>query len=363
MLLDLNLLDIYNFNNKVNISYANSNINFYSNSYKVLTRMLIRMKPFFKVGLLNKDTSEKVYCLLDTNLFNEIILKLARTNDYTVISVPSQFDGSKFSSAYRYEFEEEIVIQYIHNDIIVIVNKKDKLIVVLGNDLNSLAIETRAIIKDNIIQRKEESLGSCIFHASSFVFEDKGYVVVGKKGAGKTTTIFSSLLLLEDSQFVSNDFVFIDNTNKFHGWPEPIGISPFTCEYFNMDKEFFNGLQKSNEKYIIPYREIPDRFHRDLSTGHNLDYILIPYCDFEKKTTINKMESSKAKDTLIAECRSPFDPSRPHWIEFIDYYGDNSKQIIENISKEVPIFELRIGYDFKESFNDILRATNAKQLV
>ncbi|MCU4715902.1 hypothetical protein OCE25_26985 [Bacillus cereus] len=363
MFFEFNLLQTYNFNHKMSIHYANSNVNFHTNSYKVISRMLNRMKPYFRVEALDQKIREDVYCILDVSMFHEMIMRLARTKEYTVISVPSQFEGGRFSSAYRYEFSKEIVIQYIHNDIIVIINKLDRKIVILGNDIGALSIETRAIIKDNILQRKEESIGSCIFHASSFVYQDKGYLIVGKKGAGKTTTVCSSLLLLEDSKYISNDFVFIDKNKNFYGWPEPIGISPFTCDYFKIDKGIFRGLQISKGKYIIPYREIPGLFNKDLTPGHKLDYIIMPFCDFEEKTEIKRIDSSKAIPTLKAECRTPIDPSRPHWIEFIECEDDYSSDMIQNISDEIPIFELKIGYDFKETFEKILSDSIAKECL
>lgn len=107
----------------------------------------------------------------------------------------------------------------------------------------------------------EESRGSILLHASAAMVDGEAVLVLGQKGAGKTTTLLR-LLLNEAFDYLSGDKVLIDSTTgglRIRAWPDypHIGIGslrtyPVFASACGVDFFWEDGCEKpDNHKELI----------------------------------------------------------------------------------------------------------------
>jgi len=106
----------------------------------------------------------------------------------------------------------------------------------------------------------EEGFGAVLLHAAATVHDDRCYLIVGNKGAGKTTTI---LHLLQDHghQYFSGDKVLVTRNERgawFRGWPDypHLGIGtlrrfPSTAASCGVDLNFADGAPKPDQMKVL----------------------------------------------------------------------------------------------------------------
>ncbi|MBL0388750.1 hypothetical protein JJB07_19295 [Tumebacillus sp. ITR2] len=346
------------------VSYANSSVLLRTHCPEIVEQTLHRLIPYFRFGEATPEQLQQldtVWVCRDAKLYRQALDSLP--SEYSLVPIPSQYEGGSFTDGRLYDLDGSLLFHYQTNGVLVYSDRVRRQTVLLGDDTSHLAIEARAILKDNLLQRMEEANGSVIFHSSAVSFDGKGFLVVGRKGAGKTTTLTGALLRKEDASFVSNDFVMLDSANRLHGWPEPIGISDFTCKLFDMSPEQTEGLRTSKGKLIIPYRDIPSRLHVMIAPSVELQAVVLPTSDFTQPSGFYEVDPVEARAILEAECRTPHDPSRPHWLQYVEV---DESALVEQAQKRIddllrcPLIGLRIGHDFSEMARSLFTKLTAR---
>jgi hypothetical protein len=100
-----------------------------------------------------------------------------------------------------------------------------------------------------------------LVHAAAVGIDDKGVLICARGGAGKSTLAVSALL--EDFQYVSDDYLILSKTDEGQLYAHPIYS---TINLFPHIQEQMNGL---NAKYLYNNYWQPQKNTLDISAHHN----------------------------------------------------------------------------------------------
>jgi len=96
---------------------------------------------------------------------------------------------------------------------------RDKDISICATNIKELSLQTFALIRA-VMEYEYLNNNFSIFHAGAIEINNKGWIITGKRGCGKTSTILG--LIKEKAIFIANDRVFIGtNINKIIAVPRP----------------------------------------------------------------------------------------------------------------------------------------------
>lgn len=140
-----------------------------------------------------------------------------------------------------------------------------------------------------------------MLHASSVVFDDKAWLFVGNKGAGKST-LFIDAVLRQGGRPLANDRVILDEFDKKTVWSWPSYLS--YCEGTILDykelRDIFDAASVTEPAYERSNME--RRLYRN-SYGQNHKRIVPPY--FLKETLGIQYVPSAPLGGLVLACLNP----------------------------------------------------------
>ena len=244
----------------------------------------------------------------------------------------------------------ERIQKYYSYDLYYNENMKDIFITALKNDY---CIEIMRFIRELFIYflNKKSSL---FLHAACVEKNRKGIIILGEKGAGKTTTCIALLKL--GYNFVSNDKLIIRNINQdiiWNGLPISIGIRNPTKNLF---KEL-NDLYEKNEdgRYYIKPQKLTEKFKTKITKQCKASLILIPkYIESQTIIKVQKIElDDKRKIIKKQVLKSVYEKEKV--FDEIDFYNQD---ITLNFFKDIPAYEISVN----ESLNMFLDSEITKIL-
>lgn len=141
-------------------------------------------------------------------------------------------------------------LKFLNEDIIVLEIKKK--LYLLYQKKNNIKLDIMRIVR-NIIIEIYSILGWQLFHGACLFYKNKGYVIMGDKYAGKTTSILQVLKDNKEVQFVSNDKILIKEVgDKLQVVSVPISVGIRIKTFANIGIDF--------EKYLSDYNSYHNVF-------------------------------------------------------------------------------------------------------
>lgn len=225
---------------------------------------------------------------------------------------------------------------------------------------------TFRVIREILLRVNEENY-ALTMHGTALAINDKGVLIIGNKGSGKTSLAIKLLDTFEDIDFLSNDRIFMyDNiTPTMEYFPIPIVLAMGTVKNStNLDKYFKQtkilerrakikyNESNNNDKVDIPLLDIPKIYPNDkMLPSSKIDLIVAPNLSKDSVLSIEDLNLKSKKVILNQTCFTPFDfeSLRLEWIykrkismnDVIEHKIDT----ISSIINDVPIIKINYSYD------------------
>lgn len=222
------------------------------------------------------------------------------------------------------------------------------------------------IIREILVRKKEEN-NALFMHGTALTINDKGILILGNRGSGKTTLATKLLETEENIGFLSNDRVFLDylGSAKMEYFPIPVVYAMGTVKNCpNLDKYFkdtrilekrANKIYESSsikDKVDIPLTDISKIFKNvEMKPCSNIDMIIFSKLNFDNDEALSFHGLSKKESEikLHQTCFTLFDWESLR-LEWVYKRKNDPPSVIENkintidrITDNVSIVELDYG--------------------
>lgn len=356
---------IVNLHPHITIEYENYRINLISN-YTSIFKFINQI--YEKWGLIRENSKIEncntiIYCITDKKTYNKYVqiyknYKKTRTNFFGVPSFCIKYMG-------------KIIIYSELRKIMFIKNTKS--IIIIGSDKQQLNFSITSMI-NLIFSSKLIKEGFVISHSASFSKNEKGFLILGKKGAGKTTTLLTSIEFVKS---LSNDRCYIKHHKKSIickviqedipiglqfiekiGWSEKIkenirlqkNLHPATKQiiFDKILKNNFNAIYRESGREYKYFQFFNKIQNVKIQKQSIINYIIFP------NVNMNNEPSFILEDYSIKESNELFfQPNDELIFELISKktyknYNTKIKTIIKSMN-EIPKIKLRLSYDIKKN--------------
>lgn len=288
---------------------------------------------------------------------------------YKGMKVFTQTIRNKKGSATDFNLEVEKVL--VTDDIDLFHNKLTNTVLILNKSLKiaSFYISEKSkyyiidFIRDLII-KNEEKLGSLVLHAAGAVCNGKAIILVGAKGAGKTTYLYD-LVVKHKLLFFSGDKIFIkvniDNEKiDCYGWPDYPHIGFRTVLKYVRLKDHVEKLgfiideNYLEQKILLPPTDLQEALGFSIVKGPvPIGSIIFPSIHPEMQTTLKKC--NHIVENVLEHLEYTDDNPFKNWHQFIRSVNkDYQKQYLEILRMQLSSYPIyRIEGDGSLSFENI----------
>lgn len=321
--------------------------------------------------VFNYNSTDKNISELDQYMFDFVDGQRCK-DTYTINNV---FDAKLYDSILRIVNSEKYVIKQTHiSDAYKFCDYKDmRLIVPLAKWYNFLIVQYEKTIsivsKKNdysifilrdLIKSQLENSGGVLFHSASIIKDDNSALIIGDKGAGKSTFAFGMADAF-DYRLISNDRTYLTKDNRLISFPIDIRLGKGTITHNNKLKNMIRSSPKFINEFatlkddadkitVFPYdvnQTIPMPTH---SKDKKLSCVIIPqfdkYLGTDNLYISNPTNKDYVRQVIQKNCLTPNDPI---WIQsLLEQNIHSQKELkdiadakIDHILKNVDLFMIR----------------------
>lgn len=255
----------------------------------------------------------------------------------------------------------------------ILINDLENRFFYLYHDIDAYTMLTPLRIIRGLMVRPLLKSGFICFHAAAIKYRNKGYLLCGKSGSGKTSTLLN-FLNSKDGELISNDKAFIGNNGnefKIFGWDSvaTIGvgnlnqygqlkkfltnIDDIACiqdiygytpkkEYLDLTSEEMKSLKKQGNKLAIPQHQLAKLFNKKIIPKQKLDTIILLDLDWNcKEKKLIKLDSLD-KTAVLNDNILKVMSDQLHWIGYPLLQSNNS--ICEEIVSSVDFYKYQSNF-------------------
>ncbi|OAB33781.1 hypothetical protein [Paenibacillus glacialis] len=265
------------------------------------------------------------------------------------------------------EYGDWRLVHQLNTGTVYFINSNTRTCIVLGSKESSLNEDVFHLMR-SLMPRSSEAKGNSIFHAAGVRYQDRGIMIVGESGNGKTTTFID--FILQGAIPVSNDRIFIPSNTKVElamfEWPSFINTSVGTLDKVkqlnhllpDVHYERFEDLWYSKVKLPIEPPEFKRIFNVEYLKSSVIDVIIFPRLRPEQNTCeLIRVDGYMASNLLRESCYSPDDPAYLNWHQYLNVSDSEvrsqSEDIIRRLTDTVPAFLLVGGADLSDGIQQI----------
>lgn len=203
---------------------------------------------------------------------------------------------------------------------------KNNIINISGGDLYNMLV----YVYETLLNLNIEYNGGILLHAACSKWNDKGYIITGKSGGGKTTLLFN--ILKNGGKFHSNDRValFLEGS-KIMAYSIPIPVNVPIKMMRTLKKWKDTALVKKvedNTKIRFMVEELDKLFEENRLAETSIEKIVtVNY--LQDKPRYEVIEDGNLEDYV--ELLSPVDENHPKWLPIFTY--PNESQVFEQLEK------------------------------
>lgn len=293
----------------------------------------------------SKNETIKIYYQNDKDLYNSLLSTIKKRDKKTISSFQDEY-YDLYGDTYVSSKERYLIRNEGNNTYRMICNgflKRHEVIYLIRE----------------IYVRLQENKKSLFMHGNGIEMDNKGIMLLGNSGSGKTTFMMKLLDTDDDTSYLSNDRVFLRRDRRIDYFPIPLILANGTAQN---NRRLFDYLSKRDSLYDSTYRrdtllhgEVDDKYA--LFRNHffeifpncknvestNLDYVILPKINLNgDRVEIREIDD---KSRILDTCFTPVDheSKRRPWILKRDLTDQelyaNREQIISDLVDRGQIYE------------------------
>lgn len=323
-----------------NVYVQNKCISIISNKFKIIEKLSIEYKDYFKFKIEEKvKGNEKINIIESKRLYHKY----------------------KDKNEIKYNKTENFFKK--DRNCLVVMNKPEKNIDVLCEDYGVIESQYVGEILISLFGKHYENNGFYFLHAAGVAKNDNAILFTGEKNSGKTSIML--LLLQNGFDFIANSRIGINNEMLCIGQPYMLGMRLNTAynllssdeqnKFFNTDDykrvnknlelERFNNDKESilkryhDRKINLKNQDIKDIFDCNLKNNAKVRTIIIPeYCKSIQKIEVRKLEENEKITMLMDNYESGvYSPVR----YLNELYNRNNRIIPNNVIKNIDFYKIK----------------------
>lgn len=238
---------------------------------------------------------------------------------------------------YKYIINENEMLYYCPDCFVHYVNENHNFLLISSNEKDNFRIPGR-ILREWLLSLSFNNYLK--FHGATVVINDKAYLILGDKNAGKTTLLCN--LIKRGANFCANDRVLVyENKGKLftYGIPVSIKINRNTVakfkEFSSIENLEFTDLNENSLKLELSPREFIETMNCEISQFKQIEAILLPKYS-KDDVTINRIKDCNIIYDVLFRNALFYDGTFPNYFFNID---NKNKELIANI-KKIPIYSI-----------------------
>jgi hypothetical protein len=266
--------------------------------------------PFYQVDKSNEN-NKQVTLEIDENPFNYQKLH----DEFKSISVKKMHLHTK-KEGFAGKIDDYLLVYDPEVDIIVVTSKKEMRVRVFGVDFNSNQYRLLELIRlvRGLFNVCGQENGSIRGHAAAMTMSQRTFLIVGDKGAGKTSFLTSALQSKEQKiGFITNDKCFIAPDCSVWGLPYAIAISP-ECLPNCLELKSKQSISTVNRKLLFWPDVFTNSFNKELSAGGKIDMVLLPDLNLSMSSVNFTKASLSEINSYISILNTDDDVVHPRWL-------------------------------------------------
>lgn len=238
----------------------------------------------------------------------------------------------------------------------ILVDLKKRSILVSGGDLYNILV----YIYETLLSISIEHRGGIHLHGACCEWNNKGYLITGKSGGGKTTLMFN--MLKRGGSFHSNDRVAVFRENgEYIAYSIPIPVNIPIQTMRSLDKWKNTEIVKNaedNSKIRFLVKDFDLLFEGNKVLKTKIDEILVVNYSDEKPSHMY-IEDGRPSDYL--DVLSPYDENHPKWLPIYDYPdAEMVEKELDRLVKNLKIVKLS-GNNIFEAMEDMLNGSTMRK--
>ena len=262
------------------------------------------------------DFKKNIYYAIDSVRYREIAEKIGKNQ------LSEKIEYFKDEYCYRYYYNDFLWLVEENNEWIIKVCE-EKICIYTSEKNPSIDIYLLRILR-SIAYGYNEDMNMILLHGAALAYNNKGFVIIGEKGSGKTSLLMR--MVKNKAILISNDRIFTDRNLSIIGFPQAVRVGLGT---FENDKRMLDNFSKntffrkqdridcSGFKYLITMDEIGRIYDTSSIMKHRLNYVIIPDVKIDSNELNMELivDNKKKKQIFDKICFTPIDESfRYSWI-------------------------------------------------
>ena len=244
----------------------------------------------------------------------------------------------------------------------VLVRHDASIVEVWADAEQELRIPCLRIVED-LLTHLSEAAGELFVHASAVVVNDRGALLCGNKGAGKTSGL-CKLLRHFDADKMANDGCALQvrqGTLRAIGWPgffkmqvallalyeELGGDFPASAESLLDDEA---ALWQVYEKVPLYPRQLADRFGAEIIVEAQVGTVIFPEFDPFRPAGLERLPHAELEPLLAPCVQGSTHPNHPDWMDLGALDGQVRASLSDVLTalRDVPLYRLRWGPSYED---------------
>lgn len=332
-----------------------------SDNLESLNKQISHISQFYTpyIGQEIMKENIKIHYLEDKKLYEEIIEECK----YKKYILHQSFENQVHK---EYQIDSNKKCFIIDNQDYICIKNEDNHYRIISDGREAAIKWPFRIIREILVRKKEEN-NALFMHGTAITINDRGILILGNHGSGKTTLATKLLETEENIGFLSNDRVFLEYSNmaQMEYFPIPVVYAMGTVKNsYNLDEYFKNTriLEKRTNKVYesssvkdkvdVPLTDMPKIFKNvEMKPFSNIDMIVFSQLNYynNEELAFHHLSTKEKEIKLHQTCFTIFDWESLR-LEWIYKRKKNQSEVIENkintidqIVKNVPIIELDYG--------------------
>lgn len=334
-LLNKSFFDVSN----VCFSYAKVRVTVITNLIKIIKWINNYFCDYFnfRSNYITSVLHPKIYIVADYKYFNKF-------NKFN--SLPKSFSINKFFS------------KTTNDEVLCIVDKKRKNIIILSNDESDLLKYTAMRVVRDLVCVLLQNKNYVFFHCACLSKRHQALGIIGNSGSGKTTALIN-IIKNRDFNFLSNDKIALTVVNKrleALGFPIAIGIRKDTLNKCIFPKKKFDLKSEKSEKIFFHPKAFTNLLNTSIEPSANIKFFIIPeYYPTLCRSKLVQLSKKKAFDFLCSQKISSAYEEQKILENFINTQNNNIKRTIRLISDRTPFYRLMHNGNFDFLITKLLK--------